>query len=468
MVVVVMVAGCDGGDKPTAATSSAPPPLVQAWTRTDLKPIGQLTAVAGVAVGYVADGGRLQLLALDPATGRTLWQRAASPGEVVTGIPVTVAVVDDKVVYYRSDPKGNLFASMVVADPRTGEDLAATAPALFVSPPDACSNTTDVCTTSRASYKDRAVPHRLRMTDKQYVPENTGEAAGSRSIGPEGLTDLGARDPETLAVVRDGKVLWKRPLAEAFPAGFSTDHGWNWRLYAPQKLYLGSVYGASVGTRDTTLTRDLATGSATAALSETDGAVVWRDSGSSLHCSSILDLPVNPDDDDSPVAAVRCRSKGTSTWSAATKQSTRTGLDVVVEGFDVMTGKTTWSVPVGAAEELAGGDQRPAVAGPARVLITGGAGPLVIDLVSGKAEKPAADATFWCGAAAEFTYNEPYYISGKPETKRYGGTLGVACGIDGKPVDRRPGDASTRAFGTRVGADILVTTAGSVAGYRVG
>ncbi len=118
MVVVVMVAGCDGGDKPTAATSSAPPPLVQAWTRTDLKPIGQLTAVAGVAVGYVADGGRLQLLALDPATGRTLWQRAASPGEVVTGIPVTVAVVDDKVVYYRSDPKGNLFASMVVADPR--------------------------------------------------------------------------------------------------------------------------------------------------------------------------------------------------------------------------------------------------------------------------------------------------------------------------------------------------------------
>lgn len=467
LLAVVVVAGCDGGDKPTAAKSSAPP-LVQAWTRTDLKPIGQLTAVAGVAVGYVADNGRLQLLALDPATGRTLWQRAASPGEVVTGIPVTVAVVDDKVVYFRADPKGNLFASMVVADPRTGEDLAATAPALFVSPPDECSNKTDVCTISRTSYQDRAVPHRLRMTDKQYVPENTGEPAGSRSIGPDGLTDLGTRKPETLAVVRGGTVLWKRPLAEAFPAGFSTDHGWNWRLYAPQKLYIGSVYGDSTGTRDTTLTRDLATTSATAALSETDGAVVWRDGGSSLHCSSILDLPVNPDDADGPVVAVRCRSKGTSTWSAATKKSTRIGLDVVVEGFDVMTGKTTWSVPVGAADELAGGDQRPAVAGPARVLITGGAGPLVIDLISGRSEKPAADATFWCGAASEFSYDEPYYFDGKPETRRHGGTLGVTCGVDGKPVDRLPGDASTRAFGTRVGSDILVAKAGAVTGYHQG
>ncbi|MFC4047098.1 PQQ-binding-like beta-propeller repeat protein [Dactylosporangium siamense] len=468
LVVAGLLAGCDGGGTPSAAKSPAPPPLAQAWTRTDLKPIGQLTAVAGVAVGYVADSGRLQLLALDPATGKTLWQRAASPGEVVTGIAVTVTVVDGKVVYFRADPKGNLFASMVVADPRSGEDLAVTAPALFVSPPAECSNKTDVCTISRTSYKDRAVPHRLRMTDKQYVEENTGEPAGARSIGAGGLTDLGTRKPETLAVVRDGKVVWKRPLAEAFPAGFSTDHGWNWQLYSQQKLYIGSVYGDSTGTRDTTLTRDLATGSATAALSETDGAVVWRDSGSSLHCSSLLDLPVNPDDADGPAVAVRCRSKGTSTWSAATKKSTRTGLDVVIEGFDVMTGKTTWSVPVGAADELAGGDQRPAVAGPARVLITGGTGPVVIDLISGKAEKPAADATFWCGASSEFTYDEPYYFDGKPETKRRGGTLGVACGIDGKPVDRQPGDASARAFGTRIGSDILVAKAGAVTGYHQG
>ncbi|MET7418645.1 hypothetical protein [Dactylosporangium sp. NPDC005555] len=468
LIVVGLLAGCDGGGTPSAARSPAPPPLVQAWTRTDLKPAGQFTAVGGVAVGYVAENGRLSLLALDPATGRTLWQRAASPGEVVTGIPVMVSVVGDKVAYFRADPKGNLFAGLVVADPRTGEDLAVTAPALFVSPPQACSNKTDVCTVSRTSYKDKAVPHRLRMTDKQYVAESTGEPAGSRTIGSDGLTDLGTRDPETLALVRDGKVVWKRTLGDAFPAGFSTDHGWIWRLYPQQKIRVGSVYGPSAGTRDTTLTRDLTAGSATAALSETDGTVLWRDSGSSLQCSGIIGHSVDPDDPDGPGPAVRCRSKGTSTWSAATRTSTRAGLDVVVEGFDLMTGKTTWSVPVGAADELAGGDQRPALAGPGRVLISGGTGPVIIDLTSGKTEKPAAGAAFWCGTGSEFTYDEPYYFNGKPETKRSGGTLGVTCGADGKPADRVPGDASTRAFGTRLGNDVLVATAASVIGYHQG
>ncbi|WP_433220178.1 hypothetical protein ACQP00_17255 [Dactylosporangium sp. CS-047395] len=468
--LLLAAAGCEADHTaaPGGSASAKAPPLTQAWQRTDLKPAGQFTAVGGVAVGYVADAGRLQIVALDPATGKTLWGRAASPGEVALGTPVVVHVVDGKVAYFRADPKGNLFAQLVVADPRTGDDVAVTAPTLFGSPPLACSNGTDVCTTSRASYKDKATPHRLRMSDKQYVAENTGAPAGSRSVGSKGLTDLGTRDPEKVALIRDGKLVWQRNLGDAFPAGFTSDLGWSWSLYSQPKLYVGSVYGGETSSGAGGFTRDLAAGSATAALSEADGSVVWRDAGSALGCQGTVEVPVDPANPESESIPVRCRYKGTSTWSAASKSMSRSGLDVVVEGFDPATGKTTWSVPVGAAEELVTLTAGRALTGPGRLLVSGGTGPIVIDLTTGRTEKPAADATFWCGTRAEFEYGEAYYIDGKPEHQRIGGELGAPCGIDAKPADRVPSPESTRAFGTVLGADVLVAKSGGVIGYHQG
>jgi hypothetical protein len=468
---VAVAGGCTGrGKRPESGAPVADSAAVQAWSRSDLKPIGQFVGVAGVAVGYITDSTtRLYLIGVDPATGNVLWKKDASPGEVTLGIGITPTIIGERITYFRPDPKGDLYARLILADPRTGADIAATGPALFSSSPQPCSNKVDVCTASRDRYDRSALPYRLRAADGKYVRENPGIPAGARSIGEKGLLDFGGRNPEMMGLVREGRLLWKRPLADAFPPGFSSDNGWDWQLFPAQHVYAGSVYGEVGGSEASGFTMDLATLVASAGLSEADGTVLWRDPGSLIGCFGTLLVAVNPDDRDSPIAPARCRYRGTETWPPGKDTTaTFTGLDVTIEGFDVTTGKVTWSQPVGAAESLTGQGQHPALAGPGRIVVATGDGPIILDLTNGNHQKAANDATFWCPTTFKFTYREPYYSQGTPNYTRYGGQLGAICDTNGKPATRVPGTAAARTFGAHVGSVAIVATAGGLTGYRVG
>jgi len=65
-------------------------------------------------------------------------------------------------------------------------------------------------------------------------------------------------------------------------------------------------------------------------------------------------------------------------------------------GIDVTTGKTTLSVPLGASRSLFEAKADPAIAGATQLVLAASAAPLVLDFVTGKAERPAPGATFWC------------------------------------------------------------------------
>ncbi len=299
---------------------------VQVWSSTDLRPLGQPVVAAGVPVGLVTEGRKLFLIGIDPATGRQLWKQEASPSAVTPGIPVSVDVIGDRVVYFRPDAAGELYARLVVADPKTGNDLVASGPQLFVSRPTACSrrpDDRDVCTVATASRSQTPRSHRLKVDTGQYVAEDTTVAAYTRSIGDGGLVDLGPRGPEYLAMIRDGNVAWRTPVTQAFPSGFSTDHGWNWRYRSEEHAFIGSIYGPTTQLPDGSRRRDLASGAAMAALSETDGSVLWRDNGSSIDCDGTVSVSV----------PVRCRYRGSATYRTD-RPASYEGLDVTIEGYD--------------------------------------------------------------------------------------------------------------------------------------
>jgi hypothetical protein len=109
-------------------------------------------------------------------------------------------------------------------------------------------------------------------------------------------------------------------------------------------VLVGTIYGEPTIV-DQKYIRDLARTPAIVGFSESTGEVLWRDPGSTLHCP-----------DGKVPHPVRCRRRGISTYQTDAGSS--------FEGLDVLTGKTTWSVPMGAVEAMVGASTRPAIAGP--------------------------------------------------------------------------------------------------------
>jgi hypothetical protein len=91
-VIFGAIAGC---------SANAPSGQTSGWSRTDLKPVSQPVAAGGTFVLYVAAHGGLELIGLDPHSGRTLWQDVASPSVITPGVAPELLVLGDHV--FRSD-----------------------------------------------------------------------------------------------------------------------------------------------------------------------------------------------------------------------------------------------------------------------------------------------------------------------------------------------------------------------------
>ncbi len=275
----------------------------------------------------------------------------AGPAYVVPGIAVTPEVVEDEdgteyPAYFRPALATSLNASLLVADPRTGEDVANAGRAVYSSPPRRCDDGIDVCFESGSALQG-AVTRRLPLSHGIVVEEP--QAPGYvRGVGPLGLSDVRDKDRVFLARIENGVERWRTPIDDAFGPEFSTDGGWAWEHFEDAGLLVGWVGKALVGPLDGEQVLDLAN-FPTVALDADSGEVVWRHEGSTLSCLYTLPRPrIAVDDDPAPV---RCAYRGVLTLRPGGDPTFR-DVDVVVEGFDLRTGRTTWQVPMGAAEEL--------------------------------------------------------------------------------------------------------------------
>lgn len=457
-VVMLLVAAACSSSHHQAAPE---PPITEAWRSASITPIGQPVAEGDVAVVYGTVNKDLYLYGIGMADGAVRWRQAASPGRVVGGIAVEPTVIDHRVVYFRPDPSGELATRLVVASPDTGADVFVS---FFLSHPSRCSDGADICL--MALQGDTAVRRRFSVDARGPIPDHDGPPADSRFLGTD-LLGLGGRNPEMLAGFSGGKVSWTAALSRYFPPGYTTDDGWNFELYRSAGVHVGSV-GHPADARDAnTTTVDLAK-ARTVAIDTATGWAAWQADGTAFTCEYAVALERTVADDRSELWPVRCRYRGTAHYDRATGAATYDGLDVRVEGFDVATGRTTWSVPLGAAEAFMAEDTGTTKVSDTEVLVQAASGPLIVDVARGSTRRPAKDELFWCGKNGLFHYRESQqYADGATSDAWRGGTLLEACGADGSAASGTPRHLP-RSLGATVGNRSVVAEADVLVAYDRG
>lgn len=421
VLVVALLVGCTraGDDRPA-------PTLREAWRLNSFTPIGQPVAVGDMVVAYGTVERDLLVFGISVADGTIRWRQPASPSIVASGIPVTPDVIDGRVAYFRPDRFANLGARLVVAAPDTGADLLVSEPLHFTSYPGSCADGKDVCV--RVVQGDRSVSRRFSVDAGGAVGDAGAPPADSRFIGTN-LLELGQRQPEMLAGFEGGAVRWRSPLAKHFPAGHSTDEGWHFELYRAAGVHVGSVGSHADG--DATKGGVDLSKAHTAAIRAGDGSPAWRAEATNFLCYAKFKLQHKVADgwEHWPV---RCRMRGILHYDGATEAFTHDGLDVTVEGFDVGTGATTWSVPLGAASTFMDEHTKAIGVSETEALVQRSTSPVIIDLSNGATRPPAQGESFWCGKDTYFQYREAkQFRDGSTSDRWRSGTVVYPCAGEG-------------------------------------
>lgn len=453
-LLLALTSGC-------SSTEDQPgPALVEAWRVGSMAPIGQPVAVGDMVVTYGTVGKDLLLLGVPVTEGGIRWRQAASPSQTTSGVPLTPEVIDQRVVYFRPDRIAPLAARLVVASAQTGADLLVSEPLTFASPPSGCADGKDICV--RVYDRDGTVSRRFSVEAGGPIPDHGAIPPGSRFVGTE-ILDLGQRGPEVLAGFQGGAVRWRSPLSRHFSEGYTTDDGWSFELYRGPGLHVGSVGHPSDRSGPLANVRDWSKVE-TAAIRAGDGSPAWRAEGTSFGCDRRVQLQRKVADDRWEAWPVRCRLRGTGQYERATGAATFEGLDVTMEGFDVATGTTTWSVPLGAATTFMEDGRRATAVTDVEVLVQSGTGPLVIDVSDGSSRRPAIGEAFWCGKDHIFEYREARQLraGGTANTWR-GGVLLYRCGADGSPTTATPATLAPSLGATVEGRTVIAQGDGLVA-----
>jgi outer membrane protein assembly factor BamB len=431
--IAVLVAGCSGASSHSSTKPTA------GWVRSDVRPVTQPESAGGVLVLYVEAGGGLEVAALDPKTGRTLWHDSASPGDTTPGVAPALGVAGATVAFLRP-VHDSTYSRLVGVDAATGRQLWHTKAGLFEDWPSPCADDPrEICTVGSIGSSELAgQTQALRFRASDGAPAGAvlvSRSPGGRALGPD-LFDPGTRNPEMLVAVSGASVAWTRTLASVFPApGMSTDHGWDFDRVPATGLFVGSVGGPPVSSTGSSATFDLSR-EMTAGFRISDGTAVWRDAGTTyacgwLPCPRAGDvLSYRP-----PTIGLRLRATGTASANLSSlTPSLSPDADVVVEGFDLATGKTLWSYNAGSDGLLF--YQTPPLLGPHVVVLPApGGGQVALDLATG-AHRPGLPGSpggvGWCEATITYTTQVGYQSSnGQLGYKRVGQEAIKPCQASG-------------------------------------
>lgn len=463
------MAGCSGTSShptghPSTSQSAA---AVEAWRLSGLEPVGQPIAVAGQVVLYVTDKKHLYLMAVDPAKGAVRWKHEAALSGIPGGISMSPSAVGQRVTYLRGSAKDDHFAEIVVADARTGADVAVSPERMVAEPPRSCHDETAVCASTSDGSSAYSL-HQLQIANGRFLPDSSsGSPVAGREVGPDGLTQLYSVSPETVALAPGGNILWRLPVSMGFPPGFSHSHGWAWHSFQDHRILVGSL-GSSPGGTAAGWRSDLGRRFATAGLDQSTGAVLWRETGTWVGCTGALLWAVAPDVGQYQ-AAVRCRYTGVqvATIRAGNVALSYPQLDVAIEGFDPRSGHTTWALKAGNAPSLIGSGRYPVRTGEVNVLIQTGTGSTLLDLRNGERTTPPTGSTYWCQTDREFAYFQPTENSnGVAMATRNGGSIASICDADGKPAKTIPPLPSAKFVGASVGPVTVVALEDALVAYR--
>lgn len=447
----------DGGDKVQAVASVA-------W-EAPLHPVSEPVAAGDVAVVYAADGQDLWLVGLDSESGEEVWRQAATPSLTPPGMvpEVDASRIEDSayVATLERVREMPLQARLIVLDSATGEVIHRTQPQYFASWPQKCTDGADFCVRAKDDAES-GTPirwHRLDLASEEYEP--TAEAPeGSRFLDDD-IVELGSRDPEFLARVEDGGLLWKTPLTEAFPPGSTSDNGWDITTDHEVGVVYGTIGGPIERAQDDfsrVIGWNLAAGGI-AALDMETGEVFWKRSG----YVACLGIEADPLDPDSAPLPVRCAATGNAEGVADDMRYQ--GLNLTLEGFDPLTGETTWSVPLGDPQPVPRSLLPFAYASADEVVVSASGDPLVVNLRTGSTRAPRAGEQFSCSEPTHYEFADAIYYSGTPVTRRSGAATLSGCNdAREETADGAPAEGAVE-VGVPVGGVVLVSEYDRVVAY---
>lgn len=425
--IAILVASCG-----TSVHSQKP----IGWVRSDLKPVSQPVLAGGRLVLYVEAGGGLQVVALDPQTGRTLWHDAASPGRVTAGVTPLLGVAGSIVTFLRPVDNRTGSSQVVGIDAVTGRQMWRSPTGMFTDWPQSCpDDPRDICTTGSIRGAQQFVVRRIQGSDGGPLDAVViQQSSDGRTLGDD-LFDPDTRKPEKLVAVNDGSVAWTRPFANVFPQpGMSTDYGWDFDRVPAVGLFVGSVGAKPVSITKTSMITSLSR-NMTAGFRISDGTAVWRDAGSLYACNQPLPCPgtrgvgYRP-----PTTGLRLRAMGTIRSRLSSTPNLSPGTDVKVEGFDLATGKTLWSYDVGRDISLLA--QTPPLLGPYVVALPSPRdGTVALNLASGTHSLVRAGAVTWCQSTVTYKTQVGWQdLNGKIQYLRVGQQAIKPCRVSGAPV----------------------------------
>jgi hypothetical protein len=338
---------------PAAARAQAP----AGWQRTDLRPVTQPALAGGLFVLYASAPGGLELIAVDPATGRTVWSHPASPAGTTQGVAPVVALTGPGIVFLA--PATGTLGRLTDVDVRTGAVVWQSEPRPFTTWPGACpDDPSAVCLSYQSNVVDSGAELRFDAATGRPLPFTRIAGDGVRELGT-GLLDPGDRFPDRLAAIRGGSIAWNRPADRIFGHSVSSDNGWNFDRYADIGLYVGWLGPDPDAVSGQKLVTHLANNE-TVGFRIADGSVVWRARGAyacfTLPCPGVPEAGgfAGPDPNGSGASiGVRLVQRGT-TREGIFDESFAFSRDagVTIQGFVPATGRALWGFDAGRDIDL--------------------------------------------------------------------------------------------------------------------
>jgi hypothetical protein len=143
------------------------------------------------------------------------------------------------------------------------------------------------------------------------IPDEAGDPTGPFTTLSGGLVQVNGAPVETVGVVRDGALVWSRPLTDIAGAGATLDHGW----YIQNEdgstpiTYLSVTLGWAE-TNGQFPSLDLAANLVTVGVNSADGSVVWSQPGTWMGCRGGLPTSRDMSTPGSWSPALWCRYTG--------------------------------------------------------------------------------------------------------------------------------------------------------------
>lgn len=436
----------------------------RAWS-TKLRTIGQPEIAGNTAVVLVrAPGDTLAIVGLDVRTGRRLWRHPYRPSSIAGGYTTDPFVARSEtgrrhVVFQRPDDDGPLLPwtdPLVAVHPRTGRIVHATEPVEVHDYLDSCLDGHDMCVTALKDGVDRR--WRLDLDRRRLVEANDGVPDGARMISDGGLFSTGGT-PEHLARATDGTSRWSTPMHKLFGPAHSSNFGWSVAYDEPARVYWGSVgrsfTGADIDRMWRSRKRLNVVGHGVVGFDATTGQVLWRRPGAEADCGtrSVEDLPV------------RCVPIGHYDEHEPGQSVSWTIRRVRFEGFELRSGRTTWSVTLrGKAARKTTSRTRRLVGALTNLRL--GKGWRVASLHDGATSRAEPGEVFLCWDEIE---SFDYVLSWEGGHRRNGGYLYQACNVAGRAAQGLPSARALKsvATGRAPGRRWLIATAGRVTAYRI-